>query len=36
MLSLALGISAAISVAALTLLTFPIPMGIARALWRAL
>ena len=36
MLSLALGMSAGISVAALTLLTFPIPMGIARALWRAL
>jgi hypothetical protein len=36
MLSLALGISAGISVAALTLLTFPIPMGIARVLWRAL
>ncbi len=34
-LSLALGISAGISVAALTLLTFPIPMGIARAVWRA-
>lgn len=36
MLSLALGISAGISVTALTLLTFPIPMGIARSLWRAL
>lgn len=35
-LSLALGMSAGISVAALTLLTFPVPMGIARALWRAL
>jgi hypothetical protein len=35
-LSLAFGISAGISVAALTLLTFPIPMGIARAVWRAL
>lgn len=36
MLSLALGISTAISIAAMTLLTFPIPMGIARWLWRAL
>ena len=36
MLSLALSISAAISIAAMTLLTFPIPMGIARLLWRAL
>ena len=35
-LSLGLGISAAISVAALALLTFPIPMGIARYVWRAL
>jgi len=35
-LSLALGISAAISIAALALLTFPIPLGIARSLWRAL
>lgn len=35
-LSLALGISAALSVAALTLLTFPMPLGIARFLWRAL
>jgi hypothetical protein len=35
-LSLALGISAGISIAALTLLTFPIPMGIARAVWGAL
>ena len=36
MLTLALGISTGISVAALTLLTFPIPMAIARAVWRAL
>lgn len=35
-LSLAFGISAGVSIAALTLLTFPIPMGIARAVWRAL
>jgi len=35
-LLLALGISAAISVAALAMLTFPIPMGIARAVWSAL
>jgi hypothetical protein len=35
-LSLALGISAGISIAALALLTFPVPMGIARSLWRAL
>ena len=35
-LSLALGISAALSLAALTLLTFPIPLGIARSLWRDL
>ena len=34
-LSLALGISVALSVAALTLLTFPMPLGIARALWRS-
>jgi putative tricarboxylic transport membrane protein len=35
-LSLALGIAAALSVAALTLLTFPMPLLIARSLWRAL
>ncbi len=35
-LALALGISAGISITALTLLTFPIPMGIAPAVWRAL
>ncbi len=35
-LSLAFGISAGVSIAALTMLTFPIPMGIARAVWRAL
>ena len=35
-LLLALGISAGISIAALALLTFPIPMGIARSLWSAL
>ena len=35
-LLLALGIATSVSVAALTLLTFPIPMGIARTLWRAL
>jgi hypothetical protein len=31
--ALALGISVVLSVAALTLLTFPIPLGIARSLW---
>jgi hypothetical protein len=35
-LSLALGITAAVSIAALTLLTFPMPLGIARSLWRSL
>jgi putative tricarboxylic transport membrane protein len=35
-LSLALGIAAALSIAALTLLTFPMPLAIARSLWRAL
>jgi hypothetical protein len=35
-LSLAFGIAAGVSIAALTILTFPIPMGIARAVWRAL
>ena len=36
LLSLALGISSALSLAALTLLTFPMPMAIARALWSSL
>ncbi len=35
-LSLALGIAVGVSIAAMTLLTFPMPMGIARILWRAL
>ena len=35
-LSLALGIAAALSVAALTLLTFPMPLALARSLWRGL
>lgn len=35
-LSLSLVIAAALSVAALTLLTFPMPLLIARSLWRAL
>jgi len=35
-LSLSLGIAAALSVAALTLLTFPMPLLVARSLWRAL
>jgi len=35
-LSLALGMAAALSIAALTLLTFPMPLAIARSLWRAL
>ncbi len=34
--TLAFGVAAAISIAALALLTFPIPMGIARAVWRIL
>ncbi|HEX4408808.1 MAG TPA: hypothetical protein VH206_08550 [Xanthobacteraceae bacterium] len=34
-LTLSLGIAAGISVAAMTLMTFPMPMGIARAIWRA-
>jgi putative tricarboxylic transport membrane protein len=34
-LSLALGIAVGISIAAMTLLTFPLPMGVARILWRA-
>jgi hypothetical protein len=32
-LALALAISAALSIAALTLLTFPMPLGVARVLW---
>lgn len=36
LLSLALGIAAALSLAALTLLTFPVPMVVARALWGSL
>jgi hypothetical protein len=35
-LALALGISVTLSVAALTLLAFPMPLGIARSLWSAL
>lgn len=35
-LSLALGIAAVLSIAALTLLTFPMPLAIARSIWRAL
>jgi hypothetical protein len=35
-LSLALGVAAALSIAALTLLTFPMPLGIARVLWSGL
>lgn len=35
-LSLALGIAVALSIAVLTLLTFPMPLLIARSLWRAL
>jgi putative tricarboxylic transport membrane protein len=35
-LSLAFGVAAAISIAALALLTFPIPMGVARAVWSTL
>lgn len=35
-LSLALGIAAALSIAALTLLTFPMPLGVARLLWRGI
>ncbi len=36
LLSLALGIAAALSLAALTLLTFPMPMAVARAVWSIL
>jgi drug/metabolite transporter (DMT)-like permease len=36
LLSLALGIAAALSLAALTLLTFPMPMAVARAVWSSL
>jgi len=35
-LTLALGIAVALSVAALTLLTFPMPLLIARSLWRGI
>lgn len=35
-LSLAFGAAIGVSVAALTILTFPIPMGLARVLWRVL
>jgi hypothetical protein len=36
LLFLSLGIAVTLSIAALTLLTFPIPLGIARLLWSAL
>lgn len=35
LLGLALGIAAALSIAALTLLSFPMPLTVARALWSA-